>query len=414
MAKYVIMPKLGFNMREGKIVEWLKHEGEKVQEQEVILQIETDKSVIEVESQISGILRKILVDEGEIVPVTMPIGIIADQDEVIDEIVQEALKKLGDIGKRESKQQEKQSSKELPEKDLHHDEEKPETIKISPRARKKAQELGLDLQLVKNEFSKKVILAEDIIEFSKQKRISEAHIVTQKPQADGKVIAKEEPYSGMRKIIGDRLSQSKFSAPHIYFTNSVDMTNALKLLELIKTNKEIDVSINDLLIFTTVRALMRHPQLNSSLVNDRIVYFSNVNIGIAVGLEDGLIVPVLKEAESKSIVEIATESKRLISLAKEKKLLPEDYQNGTFTISNLGMFDIEQFTAIINPPESAILAVGSIRKKPIVEDNGNISIRPMMKMTLSVDHRVIDGKTAAIFLRKIKEYLNYPSILFIR
>lgn len=412
MAKYVIMPKLGFNMREGKVVEWVKHEGEMVREQEVILQIETDKSVIDVESQVSGVLRKILVLEGEVVPVTLPIGIIADQDEDIDEMIHEALEKLGHIGKKESKQQVKPSPEELPEKDVQPDEGKPETTKISPRARKKARELGLDLQLIKNEFSKKIILAEDIIEFSKKEKISETHEVTQKERCERKVIVKEESYSGMRKIIGDRLSQSKFSAPHIYFTTSVDMTNILTFLEKIKKDKKIHISINDLMIYVTAKALRENPKLNVSLLNERIVYYSSINIGIAVGVEDGLIVPVLKAAEKKNLVEIATESKTLIHLAREKKLLPEDYQDGTFTISNLGMFNIEQFTAIINPPESAILAVGSIKKKPVVDDNGNIIIRPIMKMTLSVDHRLIDGVTAALFLKTVEEYLFHPEVLF--
>jgi len=214
-------------------------------------------------------------------------------------------------------------------------------------------------------------------------------------------------------MIGDRLSQSKFSAPHIYFTTSVDMTNILTFSEMIKKDKEFHISINDLIIYVTVKALRENPKLNVSLLNERIVYYSSINIGIAVGLEDGLIVPVLKEAEKKNLVEISAESKTLIHLAREKKLLPGDYQDGTFTISNC-MFDIEQFTAVINPPESAILAVGSIQKKPFVDDNGNIIIRPIMKMTLSVDHRVIDGMTAALFLKKIKEYLSNPGLLVLQ
>ena len=225
-----------------------------------------------------------------------------------------------------------------------------------------------------------------------------------------KIILKEEPYIGMRQIIGKRLSESKFSAPHIYFTTSVDVSNALKLLEDFKKGKEINVSVNDLLIFTTVKTLVECPKLNSSLVNDKIVYFSNINMGIAVGLEDGLIVPVLKDAQKKSLLEISKESKRLVKLAREKKLLPEDYQNGTFTVSNLGMFDIEEFTAIINPPEAAILAVGGIQKKPVVDDFGQIVLRQVLKLTLSVDHRIIDGISAALFLKKIKEYLINPGL----
>ena len=412
MAKYIIMPKLSFNMREGKIIKWLKDEGEKVQKQEAILQIETDKSVIDVESQISGILRKIFARDGEVVPVTLPIGIIANKDEDISIMIKEALEKLDGIGETEKIKEEVgqkiELKSDLPEKESQSFPEESESIKISPRARKKAKELGIDLLLIKNKFSKKVIHEEDIIEFFKK----EKNIATSSYPAV-KVIEKEVPYSGMRQIIGNRLSESKFTAPHIYFSTSVDMSNVLGLLELLKKEQEANITINDFLIFVLAKVLTEQPKMNSSLVDDKIIYYSSVNIGIAVGLEEGLIVPVLKEAEKKNLVEIAKESKRLIALAREKRLMPEDYQNGTFTISNLGMLGIEEFTAIINPPESGILAIGSIKKKPVVNSYDQIVIKPMLKMTLSVDHRTIDGIVATHFLNSVKKYLYNPGMLLL-
>ncbi len=412
MAKYIIMPKLSFNMREGKIIKWLKQEGEQVQEQETILQIETDKSVIDFESQISGILRKIFIKEGETVPVTLPIGIIANKEEDISIMIKEALEILDGISKGEEIQeeigQEIELKREFLKKEVQSSPEICESVKISPRARKKAKELGIDISLIKNKFSKKIIQEEDIIEFfNKEKNVVIGGIPTVK------VIAKEVPYSGMRQIIGNRLSESKLTAPHIYFSTSVDMSNVLGIIESLKKEQEINITINDFLVFVLAKVLTEQPKMNSSLVDNKIVYYSSINIGIAVGLEEGLVVPVIKEAEKKNLNEIAKESKRLITLAHEKRLMPEDYQSGTFTISNLGMFGIEEFTAIINPPESGILAIGSIQRKPVVNSYDQIVIRPILKMTLSVDHRIIDGIVATQFLNSVKKYLFNPGMLLL-
>lgn len=401
MGKYVIMPKLGFNMREGRIVKWLKLEGEKVQEQEAILQIETDKSVIDVEAHASGVLRKIFAQEGEVIPVTLPIGIIASPEEDIDTMIQEALNKLENIGVAKVNQGQVEQEKDI-KKESRYSQKKFETIKISPRAKKKARELEIDLEQLKSEFPKEIIQEEDIIEFTQKKDAIKTDTTL------AKTIIRETSYSGIRKIIGDRLSESKLAAPHIYLSNSVDMHNTLELLDNIKKEKDVNITINDFLIFVLTKVLIDQPKLNSSLVEDKIIYYSSVNIGIAVGLEEGLIVPVLKRADKKNLIEISIESKRLISSAREKKLMPDDYQNGTFTLSNLGMFGIEEFTAIINPPESGILAVGSIQKKPVVDNYNQILIRPIMRIVLSVDHRIVDGIDAALFLNKVKKFLEEP------
>jgi len=214
----------------------------------------------------------------------------------------------------------------------------------------------------------------------------------------------------MRKIIGDRLSESKFTAPHLYFTVSIDMTNVRTLLKKYNKDKEKRISVNDFLIFAVAKVLSEQPDINCSLINDEIVYHNAVNIGVAVALEEGLIVPVLKEARQKGVVQISQEVRELIKLARGRKLMPEDYQGGTFTVSNLGMYGIENFTVIINPPEAAILSVGEIKKMPLITDKESekIEVRSMMKVTVSVDHRLIDGATAAIFLKQVKAYLEFP------
>ena len=217
----------------------------------------------------------------------------------------------------------------------------------------------------------------------------------------------------MRKTICDRLSMSKFSAPHVYFTTSVDMYKAKELLNKFNQETEIKISINDLIVFVVSKVLREQPNLNCSLIDEKIVYRKEVNIGVVVALEEGLIVPVVRNANNKSLSTLSKEIKELIKLARERKLMTDDYRGGTFTVSNLGMYGIEQFTAIINPHESAILAIGAIKKIPIVieEDEEKVRIRPLMNMTLSVDHRLIDGTVAAHFLNQIKYYLEFPENL---
>jgi len=404
MADYVIMPKLGFDMDKGTLVKWRKKEGDLIKEQEVIFEVETDKTVMEVEAQTSGILRKILVDEGESTPVTLPIAIIGDKDEDISKMVEEAYKKLG---KTEIREEESKVDREIPSvieesQEIKPKKEKEEFRKISPGARRKAKELGVEVKLVEGSSPGGVIIEKDVLAYFKLKKDTPKNFVEEK----------RIPYAGIRKIIGDRLSKSKFTAPHIYFTISIDMSKSIKLLKKFNQNIEKKISVNDFLVFVVAKVLSEQPNISCSLIDEEIVYHKDVNIGVAVAIEEGLIVPVIKNVNKISLSVLSEETKKLIKLARERKLMPNDYKGGTFTISNLGMYGIENFTAIINPPEAAILAVGGIKKLPAVvnDDKGTekIEICSLMKVTLSVDHRLIDGAMAAKFLNQIKYYLEFP------
>ena len=411
MLEYVIMPKLGFNMEKGTIVKWLAKEGDLVKEQDEILEIETDKTVIPVEAQTSGILRKVLVAEGEEVLVTLPIAIIGDKDEDISKMIDEAYRKLGKtevVEKEESKVDRKASPVIEERQEIEAKIESKEFKKISPGAQRKAKELRVDAQLVEGSGPGGVVIEKDILDHFQLKK------ETSKTLIEEKEIEKRIPYAGMRKIIGDRLSQSKFSAPHIYFTASIDMSEAIRLLKKFSQDTEEKISINDFLVFTAAKTLAEQPNINCSLVGEEIVYHKDINIGVAVALEEGLIVPVVKNVNKKNLSILSKEIKKLIKLAREKKLMPNDYKEGTFTVSNLGMYGVENFTAIINPPEAAILAVGAIKKMPaVIEEEGveKIGIRSLIKITLSADHRLIDGAMAANFLKRIKYYLEFPENL---
>ena len=405
MAEYIIMPKLGFDMDRGTIVKWVKKEGDFIKEQEVIFEIETDKTIMEVEAQTSGILRKILSNINEIVPVTLPIAIIGDKDENINKMITDAYRKLGKSETVEVKRSKisKEISPVIEEKQETEPEEQKEKFKkITPGARKKAKELGIEVKLVEGSGPRGVVIEKDVISYYQNQ-----YNITKEAYKNREKIS----YTGIRKIIGNRLSQSKFSAPHVYFTISIDMSKSIKLLKKFNQDIEKKISINDFLVFLVAKVLSEQPNINCSLIDEEIIYHKDINIGIAVSLEEGLIVPVIKNADKKILYFLSKEIEEMIKLAREKKLMPDDYKGGTFTLSNLGMYGIENFTAIINPPEAAILAVGTIRRVPIVikeEEVEKIEIHSLMKITLSVDHRLVDGVMAAKFLSCLKDYLELP------
>lgn len=372
MVIAIEMPRLSSTMEQGKIVNWFKKEGEEVEKGEVLFEVETDKANVEVEASNRGYLRKILVRPDVLVPVNTPIALMADS---MEEDV--TVPVTGTQGEAQTAPEEKP----LPAQAGPIPKATPgERVKISPIALKLAKEHGIDPAILKGTGPGGRIVKEDV----------EQAIAA--PYQDIEL-------TKMRKVVAQRLSESKRVAPHFYIDMTVDATN----INLLRT-----ASPTDILIKLVALVLKEFPAVNASFLEDRIRVYREVNIGVAVGIEEGLVVPVVRNADQKTISQICQEVKDLVNKARNKKLLPQEYSGGTFTITNLGMFGVENFHAIINYPESAILAVGSIKPSPVVVD-GRIEARPLMNLSLSVDHRVVDGVMAARFLGRVKEMIESPS-----
>jgi pyruvate dehydrogenase E2 component (dihydrolipoamide acetyltransferase) len=414
MVVEIIMPKLGQTMEKGKILRWLKREGERVERGEILLEVETDKAVLEVESRGSGVLKKILAREGEVVPVAKVIGYIAEEEERIpEEAFRETAVRV-------------EAPTPTPTIGVSGEEKMEREIKASPLAKKIAKEKGVDLTRVVGTGPGGRITEKDVLDYLAKIEASKAAALPlptltaapyTSPEREAATIVPggEEiqvvPISGMRGAIAKKMTYSKMSIPHFYISTEVDMTEAAKvreeLIPIIETKTGVRLSFTHMLIKAVAMALREYPQLNALCDGENIKISKDVNIGIAVGLEDGLIVPVLKKVDSMDLAQIVSRTEKLIAKAREKKLSEEEFTGGTFTISNLGIFDVDSFTAIINPPEIAILAIGKIRDKPAVV-NGEIKIRKIMKITLSADHRAVDGVIAAKFLGKVKALLEKP------
>ena len=423
MAEFIIMPKMGFNMDKGTLLKWLKKQGEAIAKGEGLFEIQTDKITMEIEASCGGTVLRLLAEAGQEIPVTVPIAVIGEPGEDIEAMLAETQKaSAAQVQEKasntiEAKTKEVTSKISIPVK--------AKDIKLSPRARKYAQAHQLDV----------VGLA--IAGTGRDGIVTEADLVkyvngnSQQPQDEGPVLETEGvvnvdqlgrkivrtvPYTGMRKIVGDRLSHSKFTAPHLYFLRAVDMSEVIALHKQVNASQSTPSSLNDYIVMAVAKALQSYPELNASLSGSEIIQYQSVNIGIAVALDNGLIVPVVKDIQSQNLLELSLASKEMIKKAREGKLMPEEYQSGTFTISNLGMFGIDSFTAIINPPETGILAVSSIVKKQVVVTEGDqdaVAIRPIMNLTLTVDHRLIDGVTAVKFLNAVKNNLEKPiNVLF--
>ena len=391
MAKIVIMPKLGYTQDEGELIQWYKAEGETVKKGEPFFEVQTDKTVIRVDATEDGTVLKLLTEPGTVMPVFTPIAVIGRPGEDPEEVLksEKNLKEIAGI---------KGTGYEggITERD----------IKASPLARKMAPDLGIDLRTVQGTGAQGKIRKADILRA--------ASAAGEKPDLR---IAEEIPYRGIRRVIGERMSQSKREVPHAYFSDAADTGKLTALRSLINEKGEYRVSLSDLLIVAVGKALQKYPLMNVSLQGDRIIRYESVNIGTAVAGEAGLIVPVVKNVQEKSLRQIAAETRELFSRAQKGRLRPEEYSEGTFTVSNLGMTGIEDFCAIVNPPEAGILAVSAIRKKPVVvtgeDGDDRIEIRPMMKIRLSVDHRVVDGMLAAQFVYEIKRLLEEPTLLLL-
>jgi pyruvate dehydrogenase E2 component (dihydrolipoamide acetyltransferase) len=436
--KTVEMPKMGDTMEEGKILRWIKHEGDPVNKGESLAEVETDKVNIEIESFASGVLRKILVPEGASAPIGAGIALIGAPEEPLPDLLAgngsakaAAPKEMEkgattSEGSRQSLSEAKgdnrgqqtvpsQATSQQTSIQSPPGTESQGRIFISPIARRIAEEHQLDYSRVEGTGPNGRIIKMDVEAALAQRQAipaTPAPIEAPAPSAieTGEVI--EIPLTAMRRTIAKRLSQSMQTAPHFYVTSVIDTGKLADLRRQINeyAQKEPDpvkVSFNDLIVKAVALALVRMPQVNVSFAEDRLIQKKQVHIGMAVSLEQGLIVPVIRDADQRRILAIARESQRLAELARTGKLRPEDFSGGTFTVSNLGMFDVDSFTAVINPPESAILAVGSITPTPVVVD-GQVVVRDRMKVTLSSDHRAIDGATAARFLQEVKRLLEEP------
>lgn len=406
MATDVIMPSLGFDMTEGKLSRWLRQEGERVEKGQAIAEIETEKATVEIEASVSGILAKIAVQAGQTVPVGTVIGVIAVPGEQVAAAAPPP-----------------PSPPPAPEASPTAAEAGPggeaaaggERVKASPVARRMAEAAGIDVGTVKGTGPGGRIMERDV----------EAAIAARPGPGGEKPAAPAAPPGGaarpagaaggpvpltaMRQAIARRMAQSKATAPHFYVTVDVDMDEAMKLREQLNAvaPEEEKVSVNDLVVAAAARTLARFRALNASYRDGSLEVHPGINIGIAVALEEGLITPVLRDADAKPLKTIAAESKALFERARANRLRADDLGSGTFTVSNLGMFDVEQFVAIINPPEAAILAVGAVLPRPIAA-GGEIRIASTLKATLSVDHRVADGAQAARFMQALKKLLENP------
>lgn len=427
MADIVIMPKLGFDMAEGTLVRWVVGEGKEVTKGAVLAEIETDKATVEVESGFSGIVVRHLVPQGEIVPVNTPIAVIAAEGEKVD------YQALGLTGEAASVPEASPTPAEQPVKgspapaaptaaqpaEEVTDNRLPGGVKASPLARRVADEKGIDLQLVKGSGPGGRITRADVEAYTPSAASQPSapkttptqaplpeKIVSGVPQPDRYI-----PVSKLRAAISRRLVEVKQQVPHFYITHEFDMAELMMLRKQVNALLPEDqkVSVNDFIVKAAALALRTFPNLNASLdsANNQIVQFGNVNIGVAVAVENGLLTVVCKDADQKLLRNIAVEVRAMAARAREGKVRPEEIEGSTFSISNLGMFDVEDFIAIINPPEAAILAIGSVRAIPVVE-NGSVVIGQRMKATISVDHRVSDGAEAARFLQELGLYLETP------
>lgn len=415
MAEIIRMPRLSDTMEEGNIIEWLKKEGEQVEPGDVLAEVETDKATMELESFFSGTLIHIGVAEGA-VPVDGIIAIIGDKNDDVQKILAEAdsgaSASNGSSASEDTSAKEESSSGSAPAPEPASSPEPSSSsttsssdkrIKASPLARKMAEESGLDLSNIKGSGENGRIVKRDVEEAAKAPASAPAMSIP--VRSDFQYGSK--PISQMRKTIARRLSESKFGAPHFYLTMEINMDEAISARKRMNEYSETRISFNDLVVKACAVALQSHPQINASWTGDAIEYKREINVGVAVAVDEGLMVPVVNQANLKSLSAINQEVKELAGLAKDRKLGLDQMQGNTFTISNLGMFDIDEFTAIINPPDSCILAVGSIAQKPIVKD-GQIVPGNIMKVTLSCDHRIVDGATGAKFLQTVKALLESP------
>lgn len=438
MASRVVMPKLSDTMEEGRILRWLKQEGDPVETGEALAEVETDKATVEMEAYTNGVLRKVVAPQGTTVKVGDLIAVVGAANEDISAIVAEGAKGRQAVapapaappapatateaerGRRQARQEARRGTDEAVSPDRHR------TYRTSPLAARMAAEAGVDLTSLKGSGPQGRIVKRDIeaaIAGAGAPHVARAEAAER--TAPGGVAAAREgapldmarggpeyedvELSPMRRTIAKRLVQSKAPVPHFYLTIDVAMDRAWEAYRALREEKA-PITINDVIVKAVAMALRRHPEINASFGGDHVRRYNRVHVGIAVAVEEGLITPVIRDADMKTLEEISGESKALAEEARARRLQPHQYTGATFSVSNLGMMGIEEFAAVINPPEAGILAVGAVRQVPVVV-NGTVTSGYRMKATLSIDHRVADGATGARFLQTLKRILENPLLM---
>ncbi len=413
MAETISMPKLGFDMAEGTLVRWVKKTGEAVNKGDVLAEIETDKATVEVESTASGVVRKLIVDEGSVVPIGSPIAIVGTADEKIDEGVKgSSAKEAGDqesgkqgVGKKEDSKSREQRVESRPIETVQSS-----IQRASPLAKRLARDGGVDLSRVQGTGPGGRIVRKDIEAAlaggSRQVGIAVPEPIVRGPSS---IADQTVPLTKLRQIIARRMADSKTSVPHFYVTHEYKADRLLDLREQYNAAyaEAQKISVNDFIIKAAALTLRQFPNLNASFNGSSVVRHGAVNVGVAVSVDGGLLTVVVREADRKPLGQISSELKPMVARAREGKVRPEDIEGSTFSISNMGMYDVENFAAIINPPEAGILAVGSARQVPVV-DGGAIKPGWRMKATIAVDHRVSDGAEAARFMQALAVFLEEP------
>ncbi len=434
MAQIVSMPKLGFDMAEGTLVRWVVNEGENISKGAVLAEIETDKATVEVESNYSGVLLHHLVQQGTVVPVNDPIAVIGEQGETVD--LEALVKKPAEQEKPpEAENAAVEDSAEVataPVKEEASPQPEPQPaaststgigLLASPVARSMAMELGIDLRQVHGTGPGGRITKKDVEAFKASPAqpvpAQSAGAAPEPPRPAAAEFIRETrpiPLPKLRAAIGRRMTESMQQAPHFYVTHEYDVDALLDLRKVINALLPEDdkLSVNDFLVKAVALTLLEFPNLNASLDlrNNNLIYHGEINVGVAVAVENGLLTVVNRNSDQKSVHQISMELKTMVNRARAMKVRPEDIEGSTFTVSNMGMYDVDQFTAIINPPEAAILAVGSARQVPVVKD-GELRVGSRMKATLSIDHRISDGAEGARFLQAMAKYIEEPVRLLI-
>jgi pyruvate dehydrogenase E2 component (dihydrolipoamide acetyltransferase) len=446
MATQVVMPKLSPTMEEGQIARWLKKEGDKVSIGEPLAEIDTDKATMEMQALSSGVLRKIIVNEGESAPLGQIIGVIGEADEDISGFLKQAPVVAPGSNGKESAPATAESSGEASgsqpapaaprtESSVQGDQSREvssstqvgladdsKRLVVSPLAARMAAEAGLNLRAIQGSGPGGRIIKRDIESAITEQRTGAPEVPqiqtrpaapSQPSEVAGASPFRDEPTTQMRRTIAQRLVTSIGPIPHFFLTTEIEMDKAVEFrTSLTQSEPGLKISYNDLIVKVVANTLIKHPEVNASYQDRTIRYYERADIGVAVAVEDGLITPVVRAADRKSLSQIAAEIREMAERARSRKLKPEEYMGATFSVSNLGMLGIDEFTAVINPPEAAILAVGAMTPRPVVRNN-EIVIRQIMRVTLSCDHRVVDGATGAKFLQTFKKTLENPILLLV-